>query len=493
MALTVAQSDIAHYLHATLERFDTVATQEISRLFYAAAAHVAVEHGLVELSYDERDHVFTLKHHNCFGGQLDEALGRIIRKHVASEPDAVARFAECALGDPLDDDEFGSEQSVAHGEDRQALTIHVVNFDGINAHGKAKAFHLRDLPPLLCNRALCRHNIEHLATMVSLRRVRLDPRDDEQHIFGGSLGNTLPKLSSAEQDDMHWLLQVLSFSPFTRTTTVSVPRDPEPEVAHRRFAGKEPAIGQWLEGMGETRQIDPEVQSEMGGEQFKFARSRTLQNDSIARVRKPKGVPLADHQLPEGLPLEQPDTTPSGGGGFAALMGSGAIGDTSSESDSSESGSDEVDPFKNMKPVRVVELAKSDDVSTSGGAFTPSSTPRGQDQSVFTIATRTANALSSGSHQTGSHILAATPSSQGAPRSEGGFPNDGRSYAKADRWGLTGDAANHVAWEKENSVSLLTHRGKRAPRTYDDLASTRAESAASTRLLWVATSHGQRT
>jgi hypothetical protein len=475
MALAIAKSDTAHYLHATLERFETVAIQDISRLFYAAAAHVAVEQDLVELSYDERHHVFILKHHNCFGGQLDEALGRIIRNYVASETEAVTRFEECTLGDPLDDDDIGSEQSEARGEEDQALTTHVVNYDGINTYGKAKAFHLHELPQALRNRAMSRHNIEHLAIMISLRHVQLDPKN-EQHVFGGSIGNTLPKLSSAEQDGMHYLLhQILSFSPFTPKVRMSAPRDAEPEAGHRRFSGKEPAIGQWLEGMGETRQIDPEVQPEMGGEQFKFARSRTMQNDSLGRVRKPKGVSLADHQLPEGQPLEQPDAKPSAG--FAALMRSGAIGDASSETDSSVS--DEANPFEGMKQVKVVELAKSDDASTSGGAFTPSSTSRDREQSVFTIATRTANALGSGSHQTRSQIFAATPSSQGAPRSEGGFPTDGRSYAKADRWGLTGDAANHVAWEKENRTSLLAQHARRAPRTYDDLASTRAESAAS--------------
>jgi hypothetical protein len=475
MALAIAKSDTAHYLHATLERFDTIAIQDISRLFYAAAAHVAVEQDLVELSYDEKHHVFILKHHNCFSGQLDEALSRIIRNYVASETDAVTRFEECALGDPLDDDDIGSEQSEAHGEEDQALTTHVVNFDGINMYGKAKAFHLHELPQALRNRAMSRHNIEHLATMISLRHVQLDPTN-EQHVFGGSIGNTLPKLSSAEQDGIAYLLsQILSFSPFTRKITMSTPRDAGPEAEHRRFSGKEPAIGQWLEGMGETRQIDPEVQPEMGGEQFKFARSRTMQNDSLGRVRKPKGIPLVDHQLPEGQPLEQPDAKPSAG--FAALMRSDAIGDASSETDSSVS--DEANPFEGMKQVKVVELAKSEDASTSGGAFTPSSTSRDQEQSVSTTATRTANGLSSGSHQTRSQILAATPSSQGAPRSEGGFPTDGRSYAKADRWGLTGDAANHVAWEKENRTSLLTQHARRPPRTYDDLASTRAESAAS--------------
>jgi len=469
MALAVAKSDTAHYLHATLERFDTSAIQDISRQFYAAAAPVAVEHEFVQLSYDEGDHVFILKHHNCFGGQLDEALCRIIRNYVAGESDAVTRFAECTLGDPLDDDEIDSEQSDAQREDDHPLTTHVVNFDGVNKYGKARAFHLRDLPPALRNRALTRQNVENLPTLISLRRVRLDPRNEEQ-VFGGSIGTTLPNMSSAEQGDAQYLLsEILPFSPFTRKITIFGPRDHEPEPGRQRFAGKEPAIGQWLEGMGETRQIDPEVQPEMGGEQFKFARSRTLQNDSLARVRKPKGVPLADHQLPEGQPPEQKYAKPSAG--FDALMRSDAIGDTSSETDSSES--DEADPFVGMRSVKVVELAKSDDVSSSGGAFTPSSTSRDQQQSVLTIATRTANALSSGSHQTKSKGLAA---SHGALRSEGGFPSDGRSYAKADRWGLTGDAANHVAWEKENTASLLTQRARRAPLTYDDLASTRAAS-----------------
>ena len=39
-------------------RFELVAMQEISRLFYAAATHVAVKQELVEMAYDERNHGF---------------------------------------------------------------------------------------------------------------------------------------------------------------------------------------------------------------------------------------------------------------------------------------------------------------------------------------------------------------------------------------------------------------------------------------------------
>jgi hypothetical protein len=46
MALAIAKSDTAHYLHATLERLETVAIQDINRLFYATAAHVAVEQAI---------------------------------------------------------------------------------------------------------------------------------------------------------------------------------------------------------------------------------------------------------------------------------------------------------------------------------------------------------------------------------------------------------------------------------------------------------------
>ena len=473
MALTLAKSEVAHYLHATLERFDTIAIQEISRLLYAAAAHVAVKQELVELSYDERNHIFTLKHHNCYGSQLDEALGRIIRNYVANESDAVTRFAECALGDPFDDEEIGSEQGVTQSVCYKVSITHMVSFDGINTYGKAKAFYIRDLPPPVRNRMKSRHNVEHLATAISLRHVRVEAQSEEQ-VFGGSVGTTLPKLTDDEKDDMHWLFKLLSFASFTRKITLPVTREPVPEVMRRDFNGKEPAIGQWLEGMGETGQIDPEVQPEMGGEQFQFARGRTLQNDFTARIRKPKGIPLADHQLPESPQDEQPDVKPSGG--FAALMRSDAIGDTSSGSESGDSGSDEVNPFEGMKQVKTTEPAKSEGVSAPGAAFTPLSTPQEQQKSSFIHAAPTTNAASSRAHPNKSQFVAATPSSQGDTTSEGGFPNDGRSYARADRFGLTGDAANHVAWEKENAASLLHHHSRRLPLTYDAMASTRAES-----------------
>lgn len=472
MAFALAKPDTAHYFHATLEQFCHAAVQDIRRLFYAAAAALTtLEHEPVELTYDETDHVFTLRHHNRLGSQLDDALCRIIRNHAASESAEVTRFAECALGDPFDEEEeVGSEQSDTPNVDDQALTTHLVNFDGINTYGKARAFHLRDLPPALRNRILSRHNILHLATTVSLRRVQLDPQN-EQQVFGGSLGDKLPKLSDAEIDDMDWFFQLSRFGPFTRTIRLSAPRDPQPEVEPERYSGEEPRIGQWLQGMGDTRQVDPNAQPEMGGEQYKFASGRTLHNNALARVRKPKGIPLVDNQIFESPPVVQLDAESSG---FAALMRPGAIGDAFSDSPSSDPESDEANPFESMRPVKVVEAAKSD--TTSSGAFTPLPTPQGQGKGALVNAAPSSNASSSRPHPR-SHFLSATASSQGAPISEGVFPNDGRSYARADRFGLTGDAANHVAWEKENAATLLSRPSKRAPRTYDEMASTRAESA----------------
>lgn len=65
---------------------------------------------------------------------------------------------------------------------------------------------------------------------------------------------------------------------------------------------------------------------------------------------------------------------------------------------------------------------------------------------------------------------------QATSYSDASFPTHDRSYARTDRWGLTGDPINQVRWENENPGARLAVR-KRAPRTYGELQEDRAESA----------------
>ena len=77
MAHSMSTHGTAHYLHASLERFNRVAVQEVIRRFEGAASTIDIDPGPFSLKYDESDHVFSLICQNHVGVVLNEKLGQL--------------------------------------------------------------------------------------------------------------------------------------------------------------------------------------------------------------------------------------------------------------------------------------------------------------------------------------------------------------------------------------------------------------------------------
>lgn len=339
MPLALAKQATAHYLHATLEHFNAAAVREITRRFYnSAAATTTAPPGSLELSYNEKDHVFALACHSPLGAQLDETLGHVIRDYVASETPDAARFAECTFGDPFDDYEIElDEEPAAPSPAPKALITHILNFDGSNLYGKAKAFRLRDLPPALRAHTDSRHSTSHLTNAVSLRRVRWD-QASEQHLFDGSVGQPLPRLTETGKQDLEYLIDLVAFDAFNRKINLAPPRENQAEAKHWEFVGEEPTIGQWLEGVGRTRQVDPGAKPEIETDAVKYASGQLIQQNVVGRLRKPKDVSF-DELRPAQAKDEPEELDTTLDNKFAALLKPKTCGGSDTECSSSSSSS----------------------------------------------------------------------------------------------------------------------------------------------------------
>jgi hypothetical protein len=462
--------DIARYMHASLEWFDRAAAQEIIRRFEVAAAAVGAEPGRHSLKYDEHDHVFFLVCQNHVGAALDEKLGHIIRDYVANGDAGAARFAECELADPFDDYDVQPDEGDTLPPPPSDPTIHLVNFDGINSYGKAKAFRLRDLPPVLRNRADSRHNnISHLANVIAFRRARWD-EPSEQHLFDASVGHELPELSAEEQDDLTWLFELSAFEDFT--AKVTIPGSQGSRIRYRvtKPVGEESTLDQWFEGTGAIGQDDPDAEPEMKGDARRFASGPSLQPNPLGRVRQPMGMTLSELQEPEME--EEPDKSEAQmNNTFAALMKPGADSDSDSDTESSKS-TDEASMLKNIKPANIADMVKREPGVSPSGGWSSSSKMVGTDNNSGTALTPT-SAERKRSRAVPHGALSVGP---GVHHSDDRFPKWDRSYASVDGIGLRGDAINQVNWEIENAPKQHSVRNRSGVQTYESLASSRAAS-----------------
>ena len=468
MAHHLSTRATAHYLHVSLERFGNVAVQEVIRRFEGVATAVHAEPGPYSLKYDERDHVFLLACQSHVGSALNEKLGHIIRDVVASGATTVTRFAECDIGDPFFDYEAQLEdEELQPLSDSASPDIHVVNFDGINPHGKAKAFRLLELPSALRSRARNRH--ENLANAITFRRAQWNQASETQE-FGGSVGNELPKLSKDETEDLVTLFDVLVFSEFTAKVTIPKSHNPEPGFRRFEFVDEEPTVRQWLEGTGNTRQLDPEDEPEMLGDAQRFASGPPLRLNTLGRVRKPLGMTVSDLREP-GTAVQADRSEAHINNSFAALMKSGADGD--SDTESSESTTDEESVIGNLKAANVAELVRPASDSSVAEERTQSNDQPATDNNIEAALART-----SVGHGRPGRVLAA---GAGPLHHQESFPKYDKSYANVDGVGLCGDAVNQVNWENENVAQLWKHRSNSGPRTYESLALSRAESVSASR------------
>jgi hypothetical protein len=457
--------DIARYMHASLECFDRAAVQEIIRRFEGAAAAIGAEPSRRSLKYDEQDHVFALVCQNHVGAALDEKLGHIIRDYVANGDAGAARFAECELADPFDDYDVQLDESDTLTLEPSYLTIHLVNFDRINSYSKAKAFRLRDLPPVLSNRAISRHNVSHLADALTFRRARWD-EPQEQHLFDASVGRELPELSAEEREDLTWLFELSAFEDLT--AKVKIPKLQDPGIRYRatKPVGEESTLDQWFEGTGAIRQVDPDAEPEMKGDARRFASGPSLQPNPLGRVRQPLGVTLSQLQEFE-MEKEPVKFEAQMNNTFAALMKPAA--DSGTESSKS---TDEISMLENIKPTNIADLVKSEPSLSQGGDRSSSGKWAGIDNNTDTALTP-ANAERSKLRVVPQGALSVGP---GVHDSHDRFPKWDRSYASVDGIGLRGNAINQVNWEIENSPKQQSVRNSSGVQTYESLALSRAAS-----------------
>ena len=387
---------------------------------------------------------------------------------IASGATTVTRFAECDIEDLFCDDEEQLEEEVSPPLlDTSTLDIHVANFDGINPSGKAKAFRLNELPHAVRMRAKNRH--ENLANAITFRRVRWD-QPSEKHLFDASVGHKLPELSKEERHDFTTLLEILAFSDFTAKVTIPKPRGPEPGFRHFDFVGERPTVSQWLEGTGNTRQIDPEDEPEMYEDAQRFAIGLSLQPNTLGRVRRPLGMTLSEMREPE-MAVQSERSEEQINDSFAALMKSGANDD--SDTESNETTTDAASIIESIKPGTIAELVEAaSDLSVAEELLQPS------DWSAIDNGTDAVLVRTTTGRGRAGDVLAA---GQKPLHPEESFPKYDRSYANVDGVGLCGDAVNQVNWENENATEVRMRRISSAPRTYESSALSRAESVSTSR------------
>lgn len=470
MALSISTAqrhELAHYFHASLTRFSSLAVQEITRRFHRSAEDSINTADLdsLLLSFDSENHIFALTCRNSRGCDLDALLARTILNYVASEDVEAIRFPEASYGDPFDDCDPDLEEIEEQPTPQQPIEVHALSFDGINTYGKAKAFRLRELPPALQCRAKSRDSTADAGKMITLRHVKWD-QGTEMHMFNGNIGEQFAQMPAEDYEDLNILLELVDFKPILRTI-INPPKGTR-EAPPRRweFIGEEPTVSQWLAGVGETRQVDPDAEPEIAKDALKFSQNGSMQQPTTGRIRMPKGVSFAALQA-RAEDQEQDRSEAQANNAFSRFLMGRTGADSASESEESEEVNSEAsqekatdDFFSRMK--RKARESPSETIKTP--------TPHPE---KTTAATRllTTKASTVGNLQNDS---ATTPlTTLGTSTPDHGFPSYNRRYAKVDTWGLTGDAKNQAIWENENAAPLSARRRNDSGFTYEQLKAKR--------------------
>lgn len=479
MALTAPGQSLAHYIHASTDRFSPAAVRDLTKRLFDAAAANGINSSSLSLTYDNQDHIFVLNCQNTLingeneGHALDAIFSRLLKQHIAIDEGELTRFVECLSGDPFDDYDPDAEREETPPPVSRAFTAHVANFHGVNTYGKAKAFRLRELPLELSLRAKSRQKISNIENMLTLRRTGWDERS-QQHTFDGNVGRSLPRLSESEDEDLSELFALLAFTPFVRTD--AMPKRIMQEAASRQweFVGPPPdTVEGWLEGQGQTRQLDPNARPEIAKDAIKFTGDPSTRHPTAGRLRLPKGVDFTELQVDEEENMPE-DSEAQRDIKFLSLMKAGGGDDSDSEEsdDSQKSNARALQRFADYLQTKPIQSSKTADLASPG----PKKTAEPEIASLTNALIIRPNTRPS----VVENRIPANPSStkQDTISSQENFPTYDRRYAKVDNWGLTGDPAKQALWEMENASSLSSHR-KRTVRTYDSTRMERAEFASS--------------
>ena len=383
------------------------------------------------------------------------------------------RFQESTFDDyirSLEDSDLdnGSTSGLQHSTLQKPLllTLHAVNIEETSPTTPVTLYSLPELSSRFFERTLVPLSS---ATHARWARIGLTMRitrtDHGLHVFSGKPGDQPRTLSAVDETTM------LNQAPFHRMGIFTQHDHERSNARLWRFTTGEPSINQWLAGMGQTEQYEPDESSEMPRETEKLLIAEKQR--TVGRVRVPKGVSV----LPTDSDNEQEEKAAervaagSAMNSFHRLLhGKGAVATESEGSDdewhSADSTPDDA-PSKrtfaallHSKPPAQARTSSFHDVSndvrpssarTEEGVDKKATSKTSSDLVSQTVGrTATAHAKPAGSNVHHSSTASEIPehrSSSDGPSQTDSFISHGQQFAAVDKIGLTADAGAQAKWE----------------------------------------------
>ncbi|KAF2773252.1 hypothetical protein EJ03DRAFT_124682 [Teratosphaeria nubilosa] len=327
----------AQYFHATLYQFGDAARHEVIKRFNASMRDPAAR-----CTYNADEHCFSLV---CppgpIGPQADEELAEILSSYIteaqrtaegSDEPSEITRFPESSYEVEVDDAPLRYDPShEAEGlqpEDvpRVSRLLHVINMEGAST---LRFFKLDALPQGLWERTLTPRAMTRKKYTENGSTLRSVTASD--WLFNGRVGQPLPPISALEETTM------LSMAPFARLEGTAELQEQPCTVTPWRFKGSAVSTSQWLQGLGQIEQDDPEQEQQNVPREFQkmMVAEQSHQNPALGRVRVPAGV--ADPQqdsVSEGESDGRSADAEAAETGFKSLLAGDAQSDSSEEEES---------------------------------------------------------------------------------------------------------------------------------------------------------------
>ncbi|KAF2173204.1 hypothetical protein M409DRAFT_17149 [Zasmidium cellare ATCC 36951] len=471
--------DTARYFHTSLYSFSATARTAILTRFNAA-----VGHGTVKCWYDTDRETFVLECPNALGiaAQADEQLGAVIETYVRQElvaaeederPPTIKRFKEALFIDLNEIAQDPEEVEVVPVQSVQARA-HLIKTS--ESEGKRLKFMpLYSLPDRLLERTLAPENAKVNKVLIdglTCRAVRWHTRDGE--VFNGRTG---VGLSLANDDTVELQLPEFSILRDERNHGVDVDGLPAKTWEH---VGDPPTVEQWVQGTGQTRQVEPGERPNVPTDARKYLAAGPA---NPGRLRVPKGQGLLPSPLP---PPDEPTTAPVGTESEFNKLLAGEIGDSETDEEE-EAGSDTNETSENDLTAILTRGSKK---STQQGDWDSPGLLKPQPRSStpsYASAANTVTPLSvsrkpspaaqvlddRSNNSTPTNTTTSTLQNHPVPSD---FPEYGSRHATVDPVGLMGNAANAAQWARDNHV----HRSpkKKSKRVMPRSTATRDRSRA---------------
>ncbi|KAK6441131.1 hypothetical protein LTR95_002655 [Oleoguttula sp. CCFEE 5521] len=483
--------DKACYIHASLHRFTAVGASTVVKYFTDGALRVGVDRTLWDILHDGESQIFSLICHNTNGLALDDLLREVIDRYTTQEledaneedrPAQVEPFGEGLLADAFDDDmiSFASNEPVKAREILNPIPRHVVQYDGTPLRNKVAATQLLHLPIQLKARLDRAMQSSVTGSLCTVHASQWSAQG-EAYRYSGALGAALMPLRGQGLMDFAAILDELtSFPELERLTNIrKEPKTPPyaapaPSISHWDFVGEQPRTDQWLVGMGQTVQLDPDAAPEPSRDAIRFHQIDTQAQATSGRIRMPQGISVMPI-LGEDKDDEPEQTLAQLNSDFTALLGPPTLSDEESQESAEDTDSDK-------RPGGIAisgqtgfaalfsKGQKSANVPAAQVADPSSALTRSVPQIVSSDSGSTADSVPQGSVPAASSLE--TPATL-----DDSFPIYDRRYANVDSIGLTGDAANQAKWELENLRPTASISTSRPLRTKDQLMLARHAGA----------------